>query len=455
MPQSAVERASEVRLSDIISALSFALDLTEGQRMGHSARACALGMRMADALQLSREDRSDLYYALLLKDSGCSSNAARLFQIFGGDERRLKRESRRVNWTRTSLETFQYVRRNTAPELPFLRRTRKIISVAMNSRNNGLETFGLRCERGAQIALRMGFSEATAAGIRSLDEHWDGSGYPLGLRGQGIPLFSRIMNLCQTWELFGTEQGPAQALHVLRQRAGRWFDPDLVRIAASLGSDQHLWESLRGDELRKYVMSLEPGRSIHADDDRLDEICEAFAEVIDAKSPFTYRHSRGVARASLLIAQGLGLDPETCTMVRRAALLHDLGKLSVPNSVLDKPGNLTREEWSAIRLHPYYTQKILQRIDGFENLAFVASAHHEKLDGSGYFRGLYACQLTLPARIIAVADNYDALSAARPYREALPQEKVLQLISSEVPHALDGDCFAVLKQNSDVLARTA
>jgi HD-GYP domain-containing protein (c-di-GMP phosphodiesterase class II) len=141
----------------------------------------------------------------------------------------------------------------------------------------------------------------------------------------------------------------------------------------------------------------------------------------------------------------LALPEDQVTLVRRAALLHDIGKLSVPNNILDKPGKLTAAEWETVRLHPYYTQRILERIRGFHDLAFLASAHHERLDGSGYFRNLSAEQLSAGARAIAVADVYDALSSKRPYRSALSKAEVFKIMAADVPHALDGDCFAALK----------
>jgi putative nucleotidyltransferase with HDIG domain len=182
-----------------------------------------------------------------------------------------------------------------------------------------------------------------------------------------------------------------------------------------------------------------------ADEDKIDSVCEAFADVIDVKSPYTHQHSKGVTAAAVAIAGHLGIDEKEVVNIRRAALLHDIGKLSVPNKILDKNGKLTAQEWETVRLHPYYTQRILERISGFKHLAFIASAHHEKLDGSGYFRNLRATQLSMSCRAITIADIYDALSAKRPYRDALPTEKVLAIIGKDVPHAIDESCFEALK----------
>ncbi len=441
-----VSSPTQLRLSDLISALSYALDLTEGQPMGHAVKCCLLAMRLADILQLPEHQKSDLYYATLLKDAGCSSNAARMYDILGGDERKAKQEVKSTDWTRVTFEGMEYLLRNVMPGKSRLERVFAIASVATNRDAQTRELINMRCNRGAQIAKKIGFTEAMSSGVYSLDEHWNGKGFPEGLEGGQIPLLSRIMNLCQTLEVFVTLNGPHDAMQVLRDRSGTWFDPELVEAALRLEEDQELWKLLEQDRVRDEVIELEPsGGIMYVDEGRLDGVCEAFASVIDVKSPFTHTHSRGVTSVAVAICQRLGLPEGDVTLVRRAALLHDIGKLSVPNNILDKPGKLTAAEWETVRLHPYYTQRILERIRGFQHLAFVASSHHERLDGRGYFRNLNAEQLPLTARAIAVADIYDALSSKRPYRSALAKSEVFRIMAVDVPTALDADCFAALK----------
>jgi HD-GYP domain-containing protein (c-di-GMP phosphodiesterase class II) len=441
-----VPPTAQLRVSDLISALSYALDLTEGQPMGHAVKSCLLGMRLAETLQLPVEQRADLYYALLLKDAGCSSNAARMFEILGGDERKAKQEVKLADLGNPSFEGLQYLMRNVMPGKSRLERVFAIASVAASREKNTKELVGTRCNRGAQIARKIGFADATTSAIFSLDEHWNGKGHPEGKKGEEIPLFSRIMNLCQTLEVFIAMNGTADAFQVIRDRSGTWFDPELVRATSDLEKDDALWKVFDDEKIRDTVIDLEPIGVFHyADENKLDNVCEAFSDIIDIKSPYTHAHSRGVTNAAVGIAHKLGLAEKEITLMRRAALLHDIGKLSVPNSILDKPGKLTAREWETVRLHPYYTHRILERISGFQHLAFVASTHHEKLDGSGYFRNLRATQLPMESRAITVADIYDALSAKRPYRDALPREKVFSIMSQDVPHALDPDCFAALQ----------
>ena len=447
------ELPSSFRMSDIISALSYSLDLTEGQPMGHSVRACMIGMRIAQQIGVSADDQADLYYTLLLKDAGCSSNASRLFHILNADEIRAKGDLKTKDWTKIGWESLQYAFTHVAPGMPFLQRMQRLFQVAATQQQDSCTLVKIRCERGAYIARQLGFSESISAGIYNLDEHWNGRGYPDGLRKDQIPVFSRIANLSQTLDVFLHAYGPEAAVEAAQKRGGRWFDPQMVKAAVSLANSGALWKGLDEEDLVRKVAALEPEhRQVAANEDSVDRICSGFAEIIDAKSPFTYRHSNGVADAAVEIGQCLGMNGRALKLLRRAALLHDIGKLSVPNSILEKPAKLTADEWKFITAHPYYTLAILNKIPGFERLSQDAAAHHEKLDGSGYWRGWGSEQLSRFARILAVADIFDALHAKRPYRDGIPIEKVFQMLRDEAPHALDLPCVEALiasKTNSN------
>ena len=443
---SMVDRHGAIRLSDVVSALSVALDLTEGQPMGHSIRSCILGMRIAEELQLPMQDRHDLYYALLLKDSGCSSNAARLHQIMGSDEIRAKSEVKFEDWTKVSLSGVRYLNRNVLLGAPVWKRAIRMAKVGLQLKRNNAELIGARCERGAEIARKLGMSENVAQAIRALDEHWNGNGYSEGRKGKDIPALAQIMNVSQTMEVCASRSGPTAATKVIADRSGTWFDPEIAHAVRHLGRDESLWQQVKASNAREFVLEMEPGSAIAATPERIDSLCEAFAQVIDAKSSYTFRHSVGVTEAAVEIAEGMALAPQTITLVRRAALLHDIGKLSVSNAILEKPGKLTDAEWKIMKMHPVYTRIILEKISGFENLAFIAGAHHERLDGKGYPDGLSAAEMPLSARIIAVADVFQALSEKRPYREGLPLEVVMGMMDQDVPHKLDAECVAVLKK---------
>ncbi|MEP7366025.1 MAG: HD domain-containing phosphohydrolase [Acidobacteriota bacterium] len=435
-------------MSEVISALSFALDLTEGQPPGHAVRCCVFGIRVAEELGLAADARADLYYASLMKDAGCSTNASKMFRMLGMDEIKAKRDVKTTDWTKTGWESLQYALGHVKPGAPFPERMRALVDMAKNQKQNAHDLVAVRCERGAAIARRIGLREGSVDAIYSLDELWSGIGQPEGRQGEAIPMLSRIMNLAQTVDVFFMTFGPEQALEMARKRSGRWFDPEVVKAFESVAARGELWADLaRAEDI---VVGLEPRQDwLSADDETIDKICLAFADVIDAKSPFTYRHSTGVTGAAVAIARTLSLPESDIVVIRRAALLHDVGKLSVSNAILDKPGKLTDDEWGVVKQHPYYTYEVLNRIPGFDQLSEIAASHHEKLDGSGYFRHLPPERMSVPARILVVADIYDALAAKRPYRDALPFETVIGIMQKDAPKAIDANCFEALKCSVD------
>jgi HD-GYP domain-containing protein (c-di-GMP phosphodiesterase class II) len=281
----------------------------------------------------------------------------------------------------------------------------------------------------------LGFESETADAVRTLDEHWDGGGQPRGLHGEEIPLLGRILCLAQTAEIFYRAGGPDAAYRVARRRRGGWFDPALVDALATVAADRAFWDSLDAIPIDAW----EPeDHVIAADEARLDQIAAAFAGVVDAKSPWTYRHSDRVGLILVGLARATGVDLPLRDL-RRAALLHDIGKLAISNRILDKPAELTSAEFAVVRRHPTITEQVLARVPGCRHIVGLAGAHHERLDGSGYPRGLTAAQLSSAMRLLALADVYEALTSPRPYRAALA------VMRAEVPRRLDPHAFATLE----------
>jgi HD-GYP domain-containing protein (c-di-GMP phosphodiesterase class II) len=437
----AVGGERKIALSELIGALSYALDMAEGEPPGHAKRSCLIGMRLADELGLDQLARSDLFYALLLKDAGCSANSARMAALFGADDQQAKRTSKLVDWARP-FSAFLWSLRTVAPGGSLRARARRLQVI----HDEGEVTRSLmeaRCERGAEIALTLGFSETTAEAIRALDEHWDGRGQPRGLRGDEIPPAARIVCLAQTVEVFVAKRGLDAAYAMAARRRGRWFDPVLVDALSACRGDAEFWASLADPDVSSVAP---PDRVLVADDSQLDSIADAFAGVIDAKSPWTHRHSDRACAIAIGIATLLGFESTELRGLSRAALLHDIGKLAISSRILDSPGRLTEAEFAKIKEHPLVTGRILDQVPGFSELSPVASAHHERLDGSGYPQGLTAPELTTPMRVLAVADVYEALTAARPYRPPYSAERALEIMRSDVPSRLDGDTFAALER---------
>ena len=431
-PTGSTEASAEpmVSLSQVLSALSHALDLTEGQPLGHTIRSCVIGMRIAESLGLSTEERAALYYALLLKDTGCSSNATRMAAIFGSDDRYVKRRMRVADWhakAKLALTTARTVGHGKS----LLARVRHFFAVARSEKLTN-ELIGLRCERGATITQRLGFPRASADAIRSLDEHWCGLGHAHGLSGEEIPLLARICSIAQTIEVFHAAHGVDEAMRVVRRRSGTWFDPALVKVVSGWKNDVTWWRGLKTEQVNELVLALEPADQIAmADSDRLDDVALAFAEIIDAKSPYTYNHSIRVAAGARFIAGHLGMDAEAQRRLHRIGLLHDIGKLGVSSQTLNKNGPLSAAERAEIEEHPRYSYSILARVDAFRPLAWTASVHHERLDGTGYPWRLPGEQLDDAARLLAVADVYDALVSDRPYRAGMQHDTAVDILWDE------------------------
>jgi HD-GYP domain-containing protein (c-di-GMP phosphodiesterase class II) len=439
-------------LSDVVASLSYALDLTEGQPQGHSIRACLIGMHIGRAVGLDADSQSHLYYALLLKDAGCSANAAPLAASFGTDDHAVKRALKTTNWS-NYVSAAVYMARHAARGGTPWTRLRHMVGLARTGGDKAKEFMRIRCERGAGIVRALGFPEETAEAVRALDEHWDGRGQPVGLRGDEIPLLARIAGLAQTTEVFLQAEGVSGTLEMLLERRGGWFDPALTDVLLDEAGSPVFWRRILAARRPAALSGQEPADRVHwvASSD-LDRVAEAFADIIDAKSPYTNRHSRGVAEISRHIGRTLGCPRHDVSVLYRAGLLHDIGKLGISNRILDKPGALTDAEMAEVRLHPRYSMEILSHVAAFSEAAPAAAQHHERLDGSGYPWALTGPQLSLTSRIVAVADVFEALTADRPHRPGMPASRALTLIGEEAGTAFDTDVVSALASWAKAMA---
>ena len=442
-PASNVALHTTLKMSELIGALSRALDITEGQPPGHCVRSCWIGMHIGMEIGLSKRALWELYYTLLLKDLGCSSNAARICELYLTDDRSFKHDFKTVGESLPQM--LRFVFSHTGLNAPLAQRLGSVLNILRNGTEIAAELIQTRCTRGADIARQLRFSEGVAQGIAGLDEHWNGKGKPQGLRGEQIPLYARVALLAQVVDVFCTTAGPAAAMAEVLHRSGSWFDPALVRVFLAVGLRPAFWETLNSPLVDAAVQRLEPGEcEVALDDDYLDDIAEAFGQVVDSKSPYTSGHSARVAQYTERIALQLGLPAGRVRWLRRGALLHDVGKLGVSNGVLDKPGKLDDQEWEAVKRHAGYTQDILCRIHAFAELGRISAAHHERLDGKGYPLGLKGDQIAIETRIITTADIFDAISAERPYRGAVPIPRTLEMMAENLGTAIDPMCFEAL-----------
>jgi HD-GYP domain-containing protein (c-di-GMP phosphodiesterase class II) len=445
---------TSISRAELVSSLSHALDMTEGQPEGHGIRCAWIGLNIGREAKLSDESLANLYYTLLLKDIGCSSNAARICELYLADDLSFKRDVKSVNDSLPQI--LRFVLSHTGLKAGMSERFRSLLTIVTQGGQITRELIETRCQRGADIARQMRFPEEVASGILDLDEHWDGKGKPMGIEGEKISIFARIALIAQVVDVFNMGDGKDAALREVVERSGTWFDPLLVEAFERAAANPAFWKVLASPDLQDVIVSLAPDEEGETlDEDYLDEIAAAFAQVVDSKSPYTAGHSDRVALFTDMIAEELGLTDERRRFLKRAALLHDLGKLGVSNQILDKPAKLTEEEFASVREHPAKSQMILSRVSAFDELARIAGDHHERLDGKGYPRGISGRDICIETRIITCADIFDALTANRPYRDAMPVSKALGIMRLDVGSAIDAACFAALEKSLERLEKAA
>ncbi len=440
--------------AEILASLSQALDLVEGQPEGHALRTCLLTLQVGRKLGLPESTLSELYFASLLKDSGCSNNAVRIFHIFGGDEVSNKRAVKLIDWSNT-YESLKFAISHTEKGKKIGAKLRRMAANLGPPSKIMNEVTAARCNRGADIARKLGMGDAVADAIQHLDEHWDGKGAPLGMAGYDIPIHSLIIGAAQTVEIFYAAFDKQIAKEMVIARTGTWFSPAVANALLSVISDDDFWNSLRDDACGIALNQELPAVFEEALEVDIDAICEAFGMIVDAKSSFTWQHSSRVTKYATLIAIELGIPLQDITTIRRAAMVHDIGKLGISTAILEKPDRLSDEEMAVVRKHPMYSYQILARVPTFGAISEIASSHHERLDGKGYWQGLEASQINLATRIVTTADVFDALTAARPYKDPMPLEKVFSIMDRDCGTAFDPDCLialhSIFESDSEIL----
>lgn len=430
--------------TEFLPALSHALDLAQGQPQGHAWRCCMLALRIARQLELDDAQQFALFHAMLLKDLGVTSNSAQLTYLFGGDDHALQRALRCADGNKLSQRVSFCWHHQTVDE-PTLSRLSRFASLLTAKAPEVRELWRQRCAQGAQLASTLRLPPAVSETIAHLDAHWDGDGIPTGLTKEQIPLLARIGKLAETLELHLAPRGKEGAVQVATRQSGQQLDPSLVRLLPDLLNDAPFWDDLVHLPFAAQLRRFEPqdaAWTLDAADFR--QLARVLADVVDAKSPWTYLHSRRVAEIAVGMARELGCTFEVQQDIEAAALLHDLGKLGTPNTILDKAGRPTRQELAQIRRHPAATEQLLVPIPDLAPLAAAAAAHHERLDGRGYHRGLTGDQIPWVGKILAVADIFEALTARRPYRDALSVEETHDILIDDAGLGVDPVCLAAM-----------
>jgi HD-GYP domain-containing protein (c-di-GMP phosphodiesterase class II) len=418
-----------LRLAEVVFALSIASDLGMGQPLEHGLRTTMAALRLGELAGLGRDELGEVYYVALLHYVGCSAEA-QVDADFLGDEIAARPDlvatlfGSRVEMARVGL-------RHLHPELPVHRRA----IVAVRSAPVMLGEFRRwaqgHCEVAQLLSDRLELGERVHASMGMLTERWDGKGVPGAHGADQLPPAVRFMQVAHDAEISWRRGGIEGARKLVDSRGGHGLDPDIARLFC-----QHAETVLQGFEapsLWDELLAAEPGRSaLIADDERFERCLTVVADFSDMKTTQTAGHSRAVAALAESAAAAAGMPEAEVALVRRAALVHDVGRVAISATVWTRTGELSRDEQEKIRLAPYYTERILDRPERLRELGRIAGMHQERCDGSGYHRGLQGAQIPAPARILAVADAYLTLTEAGPGRNALPPEQAAAAITDEV-----------------------
>jgi HD-GYP domain-containing protein (c-di-GMP phosphodiesterase class II) len=418
-----------VSRAELLAVLSLVSDLGMGQPMQHALRQCLIALRLGKVVGLDARECEAVFCAGLLAWVGCHVDAHEQARWFG-DDQTVKLDVRLVDVSSTAAD-LAFTVRHLGAGLPVHERARLALSFVVNGGLKDAEAMmPTHCTAANDLARGLGLGELVCRSIEQSFERWDGRGAPHGARGDDIVTTARLVNLADVVEVYHGMGGVAAAVEVARQRSGTQFDPDLVE--AFCAHAEELFVEL--DEVPAWtaVVTAEPSLARPLSESELDAALEAVADFTDVKSPYTIGHSRAVADLAGAAAAGLGLSGDDVRHVRRAGLLHDLGRVGVPNSIWDKVGRLGVAEQERIRLHPYLTGRTLASSPGLAPLGEVAAQHHERLDGSGYPRGLRGDGLGVAGRLLAAADMYCTKTEPRPHRPVLPATQAASTLREEV-----------------------
>jgi HD-GYP domain-containing protein (c-di-GMP phosphodiesterase class II)/DNA-binding CsgD family transcriptional regulator len=411
---SSIDAAPGLRLSELLGVLSFGADLGMGQPMEHVLRQSMIALGLAERIGLDADQRDAVYFGSLLVWVGCHIDAYEQAKWFG-DDTVFKREVREIDFATASSGPL-FMMRHLGGDQTLARRLGMVPRFLGEGRHAADAMLENHWRASDDLMERIGLDQLVRDTVEQSFERWDGRGVPKGAGGSEILVTSQLVNLADVVEVFHRAGGVDAAVSVARERAGTQFDPELVDTFAAAA--EGLFAELEEVEPWQAVISAEQSSRYWLAHERLDAALEAVADFVDVKSPFTIGHSRGVAALAAEAAGHYGLGADDATLLRRAALVHDLGRLGVSNAIWDKPGPLSPAERERARMHVYLTERMLSTSAALTPLAAIAGQHNERLDGSGYPRGLTGADITPAGRILAAADSYRARLEPRPHRPA-------------------------------------
>jgi HD-GYP domain-containing protein (c-di-GMP phosphodiesterase class II) len=401
------------RRVEVLAGLSVAIDLGLGQPAEHMLRSSVIACGLAGRLGLDREQRATVYYTTLLMWIGCHADSQEYARWFG-DDIAVRRDAYLVDWS--GLPYLRFLLGNVARGEPMAQRVRVLAALMRDARGQLATLIHSHCSSAAALARHIGLSPEVERALTYTFERYDGGGLPAGASGDDIPIEMRVAQLADVAEVHQRMYGVPGAVAMARSRRGGHLDPAVVDAFVD---DPEALFAAAGDDPWDRALSIAPDAEARLDPAHLDALLGAIGDFVDLKCPFTFGHSRSVAVLADAAAVHLGLPADDVVAVRRAGHLHDVGRIGVSNQIWSKPSAMTGAEWERVRMHPYLTDRVLTRVPGLAQVAAIARAHHEHLDGSGYPLGLAGTALGRPERLLAAAVAYRSALEPRPYRETL------------------------------------
>jgi HD-GYP domain-containing protein (c-di-GMP phosphodiesterase class II) len=423
-----------VRLAELVAALSLGIDLGFGQPMEHVLRQCVIALRLAERLGLTEDERSVVYYAALLVNVGCHSDAHEQAKWFGDDIALKSGKYQHERGIRAAAATLRLIASGNPP----LHRFRVGLQFALSGHRDLDGMIAQHAALARRLAEQLGLSAAVQDAVGASYEQWDGRGWPGQCGGNDVPIASRLSQFAEFIEVAHRVGGSEAAIALAQKRSGSQFDPGLSAILC--GDSEGILGGLESARTWDAVIAAEPALSVTLSGVQYDAALLAVADFVDLKSPYTLGHARAVSELAAAAGSHWGLAPDGEQLVRRAGLVTGLGRLGVSNSIWDKPGPLGAGEWERVRLYPYLTERMLHQSNALAPLGAIAVQHRERLDGSGYPRGLSGGAISEPARLVGAVDAYQSMCEPRPHRPALTQEEAAAQLRGDVRAGrLDGN----------------
>lgn len=415
---------SGTRLSELIAGLSLSTDLALGQPMEHVLRACLIAVRVAQRMGLDAEEQSDAYWVTLVA-TVCTGESFEMTKLFG-DDIAFRSGMHHIGPSQFAV-MFLALRQAGSGRSP-LGRAGSIASIVGTAGHNVESIFSAHCAVTTALSQRLGLNASVSDALPYTFARADAKGVPRGVGGHDVPVSVRLMQLGDMAEVHNRLGGVGGAVSVANRHSGKLLSRDVVSTFCDAAPE--ILSDL--DEPWDRVIAAEPLRRPALTDGQIDSALAVIADIADLKSPWLAGHSRGVAHLAARAAAAAGMPDHDVTTVRRAGLVHDIGRSAIANNVWDKPGPLTDGERERARLHAYYTERMLRRPALLAGLAAVASSHHERLDGSGYHRGVRGSDIPLLGRYLAAADVFHAMQEERSYRPAMSEKQAVMQMRAEV-----------------------